>query len=73
MTMSPKKKEKPKKEAPPPTIEAKTSNNFPPDAEVIERVKTRLAKIFGPEIPVEEAKLTVTFKDGSEKSYNVLP
>jgi hypothetical protein len=56
-----KKKDSKKKETP------------PSEKEVIAYVKTRLDKIFGSKVPLGEATLTVTFKDGTAKSYNVTP
>jgi hypothetical protein len=32
-----------------------------------------MTKIFGTTVPVAEAFLTVTFKDGTERSYDITP
>jgi hypothetical protein len=47
-------------------------DDFPPEEEVIEEVRSHLAKLL-PGLAVEEATLTVTLADGTEKSWVVLP
>jgi hypothetical protein len=46
-------------------------DDFPPDEEVEEKVRGYLARIF-PGLSIETATLTVSFADGTEKSWEVL-
>jgi hypothetical protein len=45
---------------------------YPSEAEVVAEVKARLANLL-PGIPVESVTYTVTFDDGTEKSWDILP
>lgn len=47
-------------------------DEFPPEEEVIEEVRSHLAKLL-PGLEVEEATLSVTLADGTEKSWTILP
>ena len=40
---------------------------------MIAEAKAKMVNIFGGKVPLGRAKLTVTFKDGTKKSYDITP
>jgi hypothetical protein len=43
----------------------------PEELKAVAEAKAAIARIFGPDVPVDKAFLTVLFKDGTEKSYDL--
>ena len=45
----------------------------PEEENMIAEAKAKMVNIFGGKVPLGRAKLTVTFKDGTKKSYDITP